>query len=142
MSLPILAALLLAGALGAAARADTVELESGRKLYGIVVSVTASSVEVDVGPATTTIPRSSAQERKRLRAAFEDEYFDSGRWVPKESQSIFKLYEEVAQAHRRAEQAGDVQRRLRRSRDEIESGMDGYRGVGRRLATERAERLQ
>jgi hypothetical protein len=66
--------LLLALLVGApsASRADVVHLKSGGKLEGRIVEQTESSVEVDIGAGTMTLPMSSVERIEEGRSPLDD----------------------------------------------------------------------
>ena len=70
-SLPALLLVLLIGAT-AASRADVVFLKSGGKLEGRVVERTETSVEIDIGAGSLTLPMTSVDRIEEGRSPLDD----------------------------------------------------------------------
>lgn len=122
-----LSALVLAAALAAASRADTIHLTNGETMEGLVVRETASSVELDIGYGSVTLDRAQIRrivrppKKKRAAAGLGHrlKFLETGRWVPAEGRELFELYKDASDARRAALQFKPKFERLLEERRDI-----------------------
>ena len=139
----------LALVLALCAHADTVFLRNGNRIEGIVSKETDTEVEVEIGAAITTLPkssvlriaRSSGADRRRLDESRARELFDSGGSVPKSSKDVFAAYQEILKARDRAERAKARKEKVVQEQDELRDRLPGLQGSGLSEARARLNEL-